>query len=136
MGKFSFNIPDDFIKQLGKLSDIDSIAPQMIDEAMPILAENLKSELAKHKRTGDMINSVKKTKARKTKYGGYYAVVRPTGKDRKGVRNIEKLAYLEYGVKIKGEERQSPKPVLTKAIKDSEKAVLSKMQEVFEREIK
>lgn len=131
MGKFSFNIPDDFIKQLGKLSDIDSIAPQMIDEAMPILAENLKSELAKHKRTGDMLDSVKKTKAGKTKNGGYFAVVRPTGKDRKGVRNMEKLAHAEYGTK-----KQPPTPILTKAIKDSEKAVLSKMQEVFEREIK
>lgn len=131
MGKFSFNIPDDFVKQLGKLSDIDSIAPQMIDEAMPILAENLKGELAKHKRTGDMLASVKKTKAGKTKYGGYYAVVRPTGKDGKGVRNMEKLAHAEYGTK-----KQPPTPILTKAIKDSEKAVLSKMQEVFEREIK
>lgn len=129
MGKFDFNIPDDFIKQLGRLADVDRIAPQMIDEAMPILEGNLKKELTKHKRTGDMINSVKKTKAGKNKYG-YYATVRPTGKDKKGVRNMEKMVYLEYGT-----SKQPARPTITKAIKDSEKAVLNKMQEVFNREV-
>lgn len=130
MGKFDFQISPDFIKQLGRLADVDRIAPQMIDEAMPILERNLKSELAKHKRTGDMLKSVKKTKAGKTKNGGYYAVVRPTGKDSKGVRNMEKLAHAEYGTK-----KQPPTPILTKAIKDSEKDVLDKMTEVFNREV-
>jgi len=101
----------------------------MIDEAMPILEKNLKSELAGHKRTSDMLDSVKKTKAGKNKYG-YFAVVRPTGVDSKGVRNMEKLAWLEYG-----SSKQPARPILTKAIKDSEPAVLDKMQEVFEREV-
>lgn len=129
MGKFDFEIPTDFIKQLGKLADIDRIAPQMIDEAIPILEKNVKSEVSKHKDTGALANSVKKTKANKNKYG-YYASVRPTGKDSKGVRNMEKLVYLEYGT-----SKQASKPTLTKAIKDSEKAVLDKMQEVFNREV-
>jgi len=129
MAKFDFQIPDDFIKQLGRLADVDRIAPQMIDEAIPILERNVKSEVGKHKQTGAMVNSVKKTKANKNKYG-YYALVRPTGKDEKGVRNMEKLVYLEYGT-----SKQASKPTLTKAIKDSEKAVLDKMQEVFDREV-
>lgn len=129
MAKFDFEIPADFIKQLGKLADVDRIAPQMIDEAIPILEGNVKSEVSKHKRTGALANSVKKTKANKNKYG-YYASVRPTGKDSKGVRNMEKLVYLEYGT-----SKQSPAPTLTKAIKDSESAVLDKMQEVFSREV-
>ena len=142
MGKFDFEIPTDFIKQLGKLADVDRIAPQMIDEAMPILEKNLKKELVKHRRTSTMLDSVKKTKAWKNKYG-YYATVRPTGmskiyKDNKGVirqrkepvRNMEILAHLEYGT-----SNQPATPVLTKAIKDSEKAVLDKMQEVFSREV-
>ncbi len=130
MGKFDFEISPEFIKALGRLADVDRIAPKMIDEAMPILVDNVKSELAQHRRTGDMLDSVKKTKANKTKYGGYYAVVRPTGKDRKGVRNMEKLAHAEYGT-----SKQAPTPILTKAIKDSEPAVLNKMQEVFNREM-
>lgn len=142
MGKFDFEIPTDFIKQLGKLADVDRIAPQMIEEAIPILEKNVKSEVSKHKRTGALANSVKKTKANKNKYG-YYASVRPTGlsktyMDDKGVvrtrkkpvRNMEILVYLEYG-----KSGQEARPTLTKAIKDSEKAVLDKMQEVFSREV-
>lgn len=131
MGKFDFEVSPEFIKQLGRLEDVDRIAPQMIDEAMPILEKNLKSELSKHKRTNEMLTSVKRTHAGKVRGGGYYAVVRPTGKDSKGVRNMEKLAWLEYGTR-----KQSPKPILTKAIKDSQSPVEKKMQEVFEREVK
>lgn len=131
MGKFDFEIPADFIKQLGRLADVDKYAPQMIDEAIPILLANVKAETAHHRQTGDMYKSIKKTKAKKTKKGGYFASVRPTGKDRKGVRNMEKMAYLEYGRK-----GQPAKPVLTKAIKDSQSAVERKMEEVFRREVK
>lgn len=130
MGKFDFQIDPAFLKQLGRLADVERVAPKMIDEAVPILEENVKSEVGKHKRTGDMVNSVKKTKAKKNKYG-YYASVRPTGKDRNGVRNMEKLVYAEYGT-----SQQSAMPMLTKAIKDSESAVLKSMQETFEREVK
>ncbi|HRS66162.1 MAG TPA: HK97 gp10 family phage protein [Spirochaetia bacterium] len=129
MAKFDFEIPADFIKQLGKLADVDRIAPQMIDEAIPKLLDNVKKETAGHKQTGDMYKSIKATKAKKNKYG-YYASVTPTGADKKGVRNMEKMVYLEYGT-----SKQSPAPTLTKAIKDSEKAVLDKMQEVFNREV-
>jgi len=129
MGKFDFEIPTDFIKQLGKLADVDRIAPQMLDEALPILERNVKSEVSKHVVSGDLLKSIKMSKAKKNKYG-YYASVRPTGTDKKGVRNMEKMVYLEYGTK-----KQPARPTLTKAIKDSETAVLDKMQEVFNREI-
>lgn len=130
MGKFDFEISPDFIKQLGRLADVDRLAPKMIDEAIPILLDNVKSETAQHKQTGDMYKSIKPTKAKATKKGGYYASVRPTGEDSKGVRNMEKMVYLEYGTK-----KQSATPVLTKALRDSENAVMKKMQEVFEREV-
>ena len=130
MGKFDFNISDDFIKQLGNLADVDRIAPMMIDEAIPILESNVKKEASKYKRTGDMVNSIKHTKAKISKYGGHFASVRPTGTDRKGVRNMEKMVYMEYGA-----HGSTPHPVLTKAINDSESDVLDKMQEVFDREV-
>ena len=129
MAKFDFEVPTDFIKQLGKLADVDRIAPQMIDEALPILERNVKAEVSKHKVSGDLLKSIKLTKAKKNKYG-YYASVQPSGTDKKGVRNMEKMVYLEYGT-----SDQPATPVLTKAIKDSEKAVLDKMQEVFNREV-
>ena len=111
------------------MADVDRIAPQMIDEAIPILEKNVKSKCRNIKTQGHWLIQSKKTKANKNKYG-YYASVRPTGKDSKGVRNMEKLVYLEYGT-----SKQSPKPTLTKAINDSESSVLNKMQEVFSREV-
>lgn len=129
MGKFDFEVPTDFIKQLGKLADVDRIAPKMLNEALPILERNVKAEVSKHVVSGDLLKSIKMSKAKKNKYG-YYASVRPTGTDKKGVRNMEKMVCLEYGT-----SKQSPAPTLTKAIKDSEKAVLNKMQEVFNREV-
>ena len=129
MGKFDFEVPTDFLKQLGKLADVDRIAPKMLNEALPILERNVKAEVSKHVVSGDLLKSIKMSKAKKNKYG-YYASVRPTGTDKKGVRNMEKMVYLEYGT-----SKQSPAPTLTKAIKDSEKAVLNKMQEVFNREV-
>lgn len=137
MGKFDFNIPPEFIKQLGKLADVDRIALKMIDAAIPILEKNVKSEVAskpikseKDRTKGEMLASIKKTKAKQTKNGGFYASVRPTGTDSKGVRNMEKMVYAEYGT-----SKQDPTPMLTKAIKDSESPVLNKMQEVFNREV-
>ena len=131
MGKFDFEISPEFIKQLGRLADVERVAPKMIDEAIPILLDNVKAEAAQHKKSEDMYKSIKPTKAKKTKKGGYFASVRPTGTDKKGVRNMEKLAWLEYGTK-----KQTPTPILTKAIKDSQSAVEQKMKEVFEREVK
>ena len=130
MGKFTFDISDDFMKQLGNLSDVERIAPMMIDEAIPILESSVVKEASKHKRTGNMVKSIKSTKAKLTKNGGHYACVRPTGKDKNGVRNMEKMAYLEYGTR-----HQKATPCLSTAVHNAENAVLKKMQEVFNREV-
>ena len=131
MGKFDFEMPSDFLKQLGKLEDVERIAPQMINEALPILDKRVKAEVSKHQVSGDLAKSIKKSKAKKAKNGGYIASVFPSGTDQKGVRNAEKLIYLEYGT-----TKQKATPTLTKALKDATPEVLAKMQEVFEREIK
>lgn len=127
MGKFDFEVSPELVKLLSRLGNVDEYAPRMINGAMPILEANLKKELGKHKRTGEMLYSVKKTRARKMKNGGYFATVRPTGVDRKGVRNMEKLAHAEYGT-----SKQAPTPILTKAINDSKGPVTAKMYEIFE----
>lgn len=145
MARFTFNIDSEFVKSLGRMADVDEYAPKMIDEAMPILEHNFKTEAMKHKDTGEMVQSIKSTKAGQSKYGGYYAVTRPTGNASRGwkysrtkknagkqeqLRNMEKLVYLEYGT-----SDQPATPILTKAINDSEQQVMDKMQEVFNREV-
>ena len=120
---------DDLMKELSVL-DVERVAPAMLEESVPILESSLKKQYMKHTDKGDLVESVKKTGVNRNKYG-YYICVRPTGKDRKGVRNMEKAAILEYGV----EGRQPATPVLTPAVKDAEAQVLQKMQEVFDREV-
>lgn len=141
MAQFELTIPDDFLKSLGRLADVEKYAPQMIEESIPILQKSVQKELEKHKRTGMIVKSVKPTKVG-YKNGVFFAVVRPTGKSskymgddgkiyvrKKAVRNMEIVAHLEYGT-----DTQPATPIMKKAYKDAEPAVLKKMQEVFERE--
>jgi hypothetical protein len=53
----------------------------------------------------------------------------PTGKDRNGVSNAAKLAFIEYGVRSKN---RAPRPLIVKAMKDSQADVERNMQEKLE----
>jgi len=142
VAKFSFETPVDFLKQLGKLSEIDKVAPKMIDGAMPLLTPKLIKEVGLHQGTGELQASIKATKAKASPKGGFFATSRPTGESetmtgpngkvytrKEKVRNMEKLAYLEYGT-----SKQAARPVMATVLKDSEADVLDKMQEIFNEE--
>jgi HK97 gp10 family phage protein len=130
MGKFDFQFDQELSRQLERLGNYDNIAPKILNGAVPILKRYVKAETAKHKRTGDMVESIKETTVSKNKYG-WYVVVRPTGVDRNGVRNMEKMAHAEFGT-----SNQPPTPILTKALNDARDEVTDKMQEVFNEEVK
>lgn len=134
MGKFDFEIDPKFLKALGKMSDVEKFAPKMINESTPIVEKGMQreiqSKLGKYSQD-DMVKSIKATKAKLTKKGGYYAYVRPTGRDKKGMRNMEKLVYFENGTKT----GQPARPVIVAAKKSVESEVIDKMQEVFNREM-
>jgi len=130
MAKFSYSPPADFLKQLGRLAEIDKVAPMMVNESIPIVRNKLQKEVAYHVRTGDLQASIVATKSKKLKSGSQYACAMPTGTDSKGVRNMEKLAYLEYGT-----SKQNAKPILSTVMGDSEGSVNNKMSEVFKREM-
>lgn len=125
MGKFDFHFDAQLTRKLERLSNFDEIAERMLNESVPILERHVVAETSKHRRTGGLVNSIKKTSAYKNKYG-WFVTVRPTGKDKKGVRNMEKMAYAEFGT-----SKQPPKPILTKAINDATDAVTEKMQQIF-----
>ena len=127
MARFDFEGVDDLMKELDML-EVERIAPVMLEEAVPILESAVKRKAAVHKVSGGMLRSIKKSKTGRSRTG-YYISVRPTGKDAKGVRNMEKMAYLEYGT---GKQRATP--VLTAAVHEAEERVACKMQEVFDRE--
>lgn len=125
MAKWEVTFDNDFVKQLEKLENFDEIAEYLLNESSGPLEESLKREMAQHKDTGDMINKTKKL-VKKSKYG-WFLLVRPTGKDKKGVRNMEKLVNLEFGNK-----HQKPTPIVTRAVKNAEKEVQSLMQRKFD----
>lgn len=130
MARFEIEGIDELMKDLSTL-DAEKLAPAMLGEAAPILKGTVVSAAASHRDTGEMVASIKETKVRRNQ-SGYYISVRPTGKDGKGVRNMEKMAALEYGVG----GRQAATPVLTSSVHSAEEPVVQKMQEVFDREIK
>lgn len=131
MANFEMTGLEDFIRQLERAGDLERIAPEMIKEALPILETEMKravqQEANRGYATGEMVASIKPTKASRNRYG-YFGVVRPTGKDKKGVRNMEKLAYLHYGTC-----KQAARPVVTKAVFHAREKALAKMQEVYSR---
>lgn len=120
-------------EQLKNLSNKEDIAIKMVDSAVPVMEEALRSEItaaaSKGYATGALASSVKGTKIKINQYGVYAAVL-VTGTDGKGVRNAEKLAYMEYGT-----TRQAPRPVVQKAVNKSEAKCIKKMQEVLDSEV-
>lgn len=122
----------DLEKELSKIADADVIIPEILAAAAPIVEEKMKETVRnkanKGYATGELVKSIKAKKPAKNKYGHYVAIT-PTGKDKKGVRNAEKLAYMEYGT-----SKQAAAPSLQETVKKSEDACLKKMQEKFDEE--
>lgn len=128
MGKFDFTFNVKLTQKLEKLNNFDEIAEQMLTESVPILERHVKSEVSKYKDTGDMLDSIRHQKKPKKNDHGWYTAVIPTGEDRHGVRNMEKMAHLEYGT-----SKIPPKPIISKALNDAREEVNEKMQEVFDK---
>ncbi|MDO4648077.1 MAG: HK97 gp10 family phage protein [Eubacteriales bacterium] len=129
MARLDYEGVDDLFKGLDAL-EVDEIAPKMLEAAAPILQDEIVAAATPHYRKGSMLGSIKKTKVGKNK-DGHYVTVRPTGKDSKGVRNMEKMAYLEFGT-----SKQKATPVIAPGTRAAKTAVEKTMKEVFEKEIK
>ncbi len=143
MADFRLDFDDSIFDGLEKLANTDKIAEKMLKEASSIVANSMKSELNLHKQTAELVNSVKPTNPKRNTSGDNVVIVRPTGKSetmiaesgkiyvRKNVvRNMEKLASLEFG----NSKGQKPTPIIEKAVKSTENAVLDKMTEIYNRE--
>ncbi|WP_394923261.1 hypothetical protein [uncultured Robinsoniella sp.] len=130
MARFDIQGFDQLLTELDRLGRFDEIAPKMLEESVPILEAEVREQASAHWVSGDMVNSIKKSGKAAGRDGGYYICVRPTGTDSKGVRNMEKMAWLEFGVK-----GRPATPVLTTAVLNAEPKVIAKMQEVFNREV-
>lgn len=90
---------EDIEKRLQKREAAAAAAvPAVLKAGADVLIKYEKAEMERLKLvdTGDMVNSVKSTKVRKTDSGGFVEVY-PQGKDRKGVSNATKAFVAQYG---------------------------------------
>ena len=127
MAKFEIDFDSEVIRQMEKLSDYDTMAKDILTYASDPLENSLRGQMAVD--SGAMVGSVK-TMIKKNQYG-WFSVSRPTGRDAKGVRNMEKLAYAEFGT-----SKQRATYPLTRAVVGSRGVVLKRLQEGFEKYIK
>lgn len=130
MASFETSVGLDELMESLTTVDIEAIAPIALEESAPIVKAKLSQLAEPHRDTGAMIRSIKIQRAKK-KRDKYSIFVGPSGVDRKsGTRNMEKLAYLEYGVR---ENNQPATPVILPAIRATHDDVCNSMQETFNR---
>lgn len=129
MAVFDITGIDDLVASLSKLANAGEVAPKMLEAGMEILQPAVVAQASRHIDTGAMVASIQPTGV--TASGdGYEISTRPTGTDHKGVRNMEKACYIEYGVRGKPAE-----PMITAAVISCEGQVISTMRNVFESEV-
>lgn len=128
MAKFRMYIDNSFVKRIERMGNFDMIARRLLKAAEPILLAEIQRQVANHRLSSDMYGSIKATNIRKAKNDAYYISIRPTGKDKNGVRNMAKLMYLEFG-----KSDQAPRPVLTTAVKNAEGRVIEAMRREYEK---
>lgn len=125
---------EDLERLFKKGAKANDIAKKAVDRAAPVLEGSLKGKIAgaasRGYATGELAGSISSTKA-KVNDRGVFAAVRPTGHDWKGVRNAEKMAYLEYGTS----RGQAPHPVRDAAAAAAEGECISLMEQVVYEEM-
>ena len=129
MGKFDFHFDVELTQKLERLQNFDEIAEQMLTEAVPILAKNVKRSIGKNgTKEGYLLSSIRtQKKPEKNEYGWYTSVI-PTGRDPSGVSNMQKLMILEYGTRY-----IKPRCVLSNAVNNARAEIEAKMMEVMYR---
>ena len=133
MANFRMDGIDGIIKELEQAGRFGEIAPKAVDAAAPVLENAVKSAVAeaanKGYASGDLERSIRKTKAKLNEWGAF-AVIKPNGKDGKGVSNAKKLLSLEFG-----NSRQRPHPCLAAAVSSVRERCMEIMEETVRKEL-
>lgn len=128
MGSCSVNFDDDFIKTLANLENTEELTKEILDETKGIIVEAEKKAIT-HIDSGSMKDSIKATSVKKNTWGSY-TVIRPTGKDKKGVRNMEKFIYNEYGT-----SQQDACPIQASVVNSTKDKVAQVAQEIINSKV-
>lgn len=146
MAGLEFDIPMDYMAGLLN-SSFDDIAKEALEEAEPMLKQSIQNSIRAAEKgtgTGELVNSIKGTKPKKTRTDAYIVNVGPSGqsktfytvgtgkKTRKyPVSNALKAIWLNYG-----NAHQAPRPWLTPAINNVSSAIMQRMQKIWEERTK
>ena len=125
---------DDLLDGLKNLENADEIAEEILFEGGNILRDDMRdavrSAANRGYATGELAASIIPTAPMKNAMG-HFVAVRPVGTDSKGVRNGEKLTYLEHGT-----SRQQKRSELGKVAEKAEPKIAEKAQEIFDKHVK
>lgn len=141
MADLGFEIPDDYLKELTDMT-FDELAPEMINEVLPILEQSIRSHLSGVIRegTGELIDSIATVKPKPTKTDAWIGDVYIKGYSTKyyydhrrhnrkyPVGNALKAIWLNYG-----NAHQTARPWLTPAVTSCQAEIFQKMQEKWEK---
>jgi len=135
MARFAFKAGEEYSLKLSKLAtSSEDIAKKAIYEGANIVAnqirENLKGVLSEEA-TGELVESFGVTPIERDSDGNWNAKVGFDGYDSKGVANQLKARAIESGT-----SKQSPRPFVRPAITKTRRAVIKRMGEVVDQEIK
>lgn len=149
MAGFEVDFPDDLLSELLN-TDSEEIIKEALTESAPIIEQSMKESLreAGHEASGELIDSIKATKPKRSTNGAWIVNVRPTGYSKvntytvhgKGgktlrkreISNALKMIWIEYGVS----GRQAARPFLTRVVNSTREKTLNIMQEVYNRRVK
>ena len=126
MASFEFDMSE-FEIMLSKLADPEPIARKMIEAATPMVKEALVSNTPED--TGDLKKSIRASAILK-RNDGLFRAIRPTGTNRNGMRNMDVMAWKNYGTRKMAAEYF----IEGAAHKVGEKA-LDIMEETFYKEV-
>lgn len=130
MAKFIVNPPDDLVKALERMGNLDEVAPRMLLAGIEPITKAVKRNLRKHEQSGALIDSVTAGKPKKGKDEVWSVRVSFRGYDKKTkVPNQVKAVALEYGT-----TDQTATPFIRPAVISAEKESVQAMQDVFEYE--
>jgi len=135
-----FNIPDDYLQDLLG-ADFDELAPEMLDEVLPILETSITRHLTGviHEGTGELAGSISVTRPKKTKTDAWIANTYIKGQSKKHyygssthsrqypVSNALKAIWLNYG-----NAHQAARPWLTPAVNACQSEIQDKLQKKWE----
>lgn len=139
MARLSITPDDELLRKLDVMADVDNIQKKMLKAAAPHLLNAVSRRLQEHKRTGNLIKSLKISRPKRTKKEKkYYVLIAPEGYDDRKLKNgnvnrvsnAQKMMALEYGTK-----KQTATPFISAATRDAEGAVVQAMRDVFEQEV-